>query len=907
MTTPSSGIIKLSDIKNVFGGTGITKLSDYYSNSSKGYTTGISGIPLIGSFIKFSNFYNKSKVTINTGINITSIGNVPIPILVTGSTTDYYYRFLHQGASNTTTVENYTDYTLTFTKTIKASILVVGGGGGGGISLGSGGGAGGLVYIDNTILYTFNPGTYLFRIGAGGAGMPNAANDVGINGTSSIIFSNNSSGTALITALGGGRGNGQSNNYPNNIASRSGGSGAGGCRWANTGGAGIQTTSASISTLSKTYGFGNSGGPGTNGGTLAGGGGGGAGTSGVSLTGGDAKLINITGNNEYFAAGGGSTSNYSGIGNGGQGPPGTFLGGIGGYDVGGNGVINTGSGGGGSNGIGGIGSAGTIIIAFNNNQLPVTSGLFAMYTGEGPFTKTGSNITQWNDISGLNNHIITYRGTPTQISISKGLFGTVGTGTFNIVNGTINDGFKLPFALPQNNNANLSSYTIAYIARYTGAPGNTASNRRIFDSTATVGNHIWGFHGNCAGRSHNANFGWRTETFNKTSDQHYWMIGVETELLSRFNGIDWTIYNTRSDGFTLPKKSTTTPTFSINFGAYSGDGNTSETSNWQVAELIFYNRELTLNEIISLENYLGLKYDHFSFSNVVSSLNNYKLLTNNTGTYNGWYHIWNGLQYAYLNSTWIGPSKGQFVTVGNLGYFGILYANGNQNSTSGYANRNNLFITYNNIKTVANVSKIHIIACGGGGGGGASSIGGGGGAAGLCFISNATNLSDINLSFVVGNKGRFGGYFSTYFPGSGGDSSVSWTINSINYSMIGYGGYEGGSNRVAGAGGLFTVTNANSGGTTGGGNGGAGLYNVNLCPGGAIFTPTNQILNYTGISTNLWVVAQAFGASSYNSTYWWGGNSSGNGGSGAGFDGTYARDASEGGWGWVLIIYDNNV
>ena len=35
MTTPLSEIIKLSDIKNVFCGTGITKLSDYYSNSSK--------------------------------------------------------------------------------------------------------------------------------------------------------------------------------------------------------------------------------------------------------------------------------------------------------------------------------------------------------------------------------------------------------------------------------------------------------------------------------------------------------------------------------------------------------------------------------------------------------------------------------------------------------------------------------------------------------------------------------------------------------------------------------------------------------------------------------------------------------------------------------------------------------
>ena len=907
MTTPSTGIIKFSDIRNVFGSTGIIKLSDYYNNSSKGFTTGIAGIPAIGTLIKLSNFYNKSKVIINTGINITSTGTIPTPIQVNGSNTDYYYKFLHQGATNTATVENYTDYTLTFSTTINASILVVGGGGGGGNSLGSGGGAGGLVYIDNSVLYTFNPGTYLFRVGAGGLGMPNAGNDVGINGTSSIIFSNNSSGTALITALGGGRGNGQSNNYPSNIASRSGGSGAGGCRWANTGGASIQTTSASISTLSKTYGFGTAGGPGTNTGAYSGGGGGGAGSSGVSLTGGDAKLITITGNNEYYGAGGGSCSNYGGLGNGGQGPTGTYLGGVGSYGGGGAAVDNTGSGGGGGLYGGGVGSAGVIIIAFNNNTFPVTSGLLARYTGDGPFTKTGSNIIQWNDISGLNNHITTYRGVPTQTSISKGLYGTVGNGTFNVVSGTVNDGFKLPFALPQNNNTSVSSYTIAYVARYTGATGNTASNNRIFDSTATVGNHLWGFHGNTAGRSHNGDYGWRTETFNKSSDPNYWMIGIETELNSRFNGIDWTISNTRSDGYLLPKKSTTTPTFSINYGAYSGDGNTSECSNWQVAELIFYNRELTLSERISLENYLALKYSHFSFSNVVSSINNYKLLTNNTATYSGWYHVWNGSQYAYLNSLWIGPGKGQFVTIGNLGYFGILYANGYRSTIGGYANRNQYYVTYN-INTLSNVSKIHIIACGGGGGGGAGRGGGGGGAAGLSYIANTTNLSNNNLIFVVGNCGREGWIYNGQYPTSGGDSSVSWTLNSTNYSMIAYGGYEGGNgNRVSGAGGLYTITNANSGGNVGGGNGGIGIYSAYICQGGAIYTPTNMILNYTGVSTNLWLVAQAFGASSYNSGNWWGGNSSGNGGSGAGNDGTYDRNASEGGWGWILLIYDNNV
>jgi hypothetical protein len=921
MSTPLKDTIKLTDIKNVFNQAGTNlniKLSDYYSDSSTNYTAGISGIPLKGNIIKLSDFYNKSKITYITSINISSVsiydgttstnttGSI-ISVQPISLTNNGYYYFKHQGNNNAKTNSSYTDYTISITSTTNVNILLVGGGGGGGCSLGSGGGAGGLVYITN---YTLTAGTYKLRIGGGGLGMTGVVDNSAINGTDTILF--DMSNNALITALGGARGNGQSNAYNNGISSFSGGSGAGGVRWKNTPGAGIQTTNSSISAISRTYGFGFSGGNGSNVGAYGGGGGGGAGGVGTNADsghGGNAKLINITGTDLYFAAGGGGSSYFGGYGLGGQGPTGTYLGGQGGaYGGGGNAVIDTGSGGGGGgvSSPGGYGSAGVAIINFEINTLP--TGVYARYTGDGPFTKTGNNITQWNDISGLNRHITLYRGAPTQISVSKGLYGTVGTGSFNVVSGTINDGFKLPFALPQNNNLSVSSYTIAYIARYTGDINNITGNKRIFDSTATVGNHIWGFHDNTVGRSHNANYGWRTETFKKQSDPNYWLIGIETELNSRFNGIDWTITNTRSDGYKSPQKSTTTPTFSINFGAYSGDGtNVSECSNWQVAELIFYDRELTLSERISLENYLALKYSHMSFSNVVSSLSNYKLLTNNTGTYNNWYNVWNGQQYAYLNSIWVGPGKGQFVNIGNLGYFGILYTNGNRSTSGGYANRNQYYLTYN-IKTLPNISKIHIIACGGGGGGGAGRGGGGGGGAGLSYIANTTNLSNTDFTFVVGNCGREGWIYNGQYPSCGGDSSISWTLNSVNYSMIAYGGYEGGNgNRTSGAGGLYTITNANSGGNVGGGNGGVGIYSAYICQGGAIYTPTNVTLSYTGVSTNLWTVAQAFGASSYNSGNWWGGNSSGNGGSGAGNDGTYDRNGSVGGWGWVLIIYDNNV
>jgi hypothetical protein len=526
--------------------------------------------------------------------------------------------------------------------------------------------------------------------------------------------------------------------------------------------------------------------------------------------------------------------------------------------------------------------------------IPVTTGLYARYTGDGPFTKTGNNITTWYDIGGANRHITTYRGTPTQVSVAQGLYGTTGTSSFNVVNGTTVDGFQLPFALPQNNNLAVSSYTIVYIARYVGDRNNITGNNRIFDSTAAVGNHLWGFHGNVAGRSHNGNLSWRTETFTKQSDPNYWMIGVETELNHRFNGIDWTLSTNSS-------KSTTTPTFSINYGAYSGDGNSSEVSNWQVAELVFYDRELTLNERISLEQFLALKYGHISFSNVVSTIAAYKLLTNNTGAYSGWYNIWNGGQYSFYNAIWEGPGRGQYVLANNLAYFGILYSNGNQNTVSGYANRNNSRVTYN-ISTIATTGSIHILCGGGGGGGGGGIKGGGGGAGGMCYIANSTNLSNLTFTLNIGAVGYKGSYYNSWSPGSGGDTSIGWTINGSANSLLGYGGAEGANSDSHGAGGIYTVSNVNTVGTAGGGNGQGGIGGSSANPGGAIFAITNI--------PNLWNVAYAFGVRSTNTNNWWDENYTGNGGSSSGNmtgANSYAINATIGGVGWVLIAYGANV
>ena len=416
-----------------------------------------------------------------------------------------------------------------------------------------------------------------------------------------------------------------------------------------------------------------------------------------------------------------------------------------------------------------------------------TSSIHAHYTGDGPFIKTGTAITQWNDISGNNNHITKYRGTPVQSTYTGPSCGIIGSSAFNIVSGTFNDGFQLPVKLPD-------KYTIAYVARYKGDKNNTTYNRRIFDSDVGVRNYLWGFHGNVAGRTHNGRLGWITTTDYKMSDPNFWLIGIETQLSSRFNGIDFTTNYVRFDNYSFPSITGLSPILTINYGYFTGLlGNTSETSNWDIAELIIYNSELTEDEKVLLENYLAIKYNHFSFKTVVPLISSYKQLPQ-VATYDEWYNIWNGGQYLYKNLKWYGPGWGSFFTIGSNWYWGYSWLNTNVTSLIGYANRNNRNVIYN-WKCPLGGTNLHLI-CGGGGGGGGGNYGSGGGGGGLVCLLNVKNLSNTKCYFNIGGAGQGGYYQNTgLYTTSGGDTSLNFIItsNNINTSntITAYGGAQG--------------------------------------------------------------------------------------------------------------------
>jgi hypothetical protein len=67
MSVPTSNI-SFRDISNVFGGTDPISLSEYYANATPNYTSGVSGVPNIGSAISISQFSGKSKPVVSVSM-----------------------------------------------------------------------------------------------------------------------------------------------------------------------------------------------------------------------------------------------------------------------------------------------------------------------------------------------------------------------------------------------------------------------------------------------------------------------------------------------------------------------------------------------------------------------------------------------------------------------------------------------------------------------------------------------------------------------------------------------------------------------------------------------------------------------------------------------------------------------
>ena len=188
-------------------------------------------------------------------------------------------------------------------------------------------------------------------------------------------------------------------------------------------------------------------------------------------------------------------------------------------------------------------------------SLPITNGLVGWYKGE------AWNGTSWPDLSGNGNDCTETRGT-----VRK---------TFDYIYGGTGDGIRFPVGILP------STYTLFHVTRYNGS-----IKGRIFDGTA--GNWLSGFHGNKTGVAYHGY--WLTQASATNFPRDEILITADQRNLYRGNGIDLKINSGTSQSQRI----------GINYGSRYGN----EPSDWAVWEVIVYDRELSLEEIESIENYL---------------------------------------------------------------------------------------------------------------------------------------------------------------------------------------------------------------------------------------------------------------------------------------------------------------
>ncbi|MSW40558.1 MAG: hypothetical protein F2844_05565, partial [Actinobacteria bacterium] len=318
--------------------------------------------------------------------------------------------------------------------------------------------------------------------------------------------------------------------------------------------------------------------------------------------------------------------------------------------AGGSALAGTGGGGGGGgygtsgNTLGGKGGSGVIYIRYAAdaaNAFPssISSSLSARWTPDG-LQLLDSTRKGWIDSSGsrasLANSAIA--GTTTSITTRgpmDGVNSTDSNKTNLVVKGGTSDIITLS-DLPTN-------YTLFSVARYvTGG-----SKGRVI--TTSTGNWLSSLYNGVNGCAHHNT--WLTGGGCNTTNVHGWQIGTDQLKYFRQNGVDITLNQDANNGgghYYLYNQSTSTG-FGIN-NYWNG-----EKSDWELADMLIFNRELTAGEIRAVETYISRIYGIALASAAISSE------TDTAASFNASYFRGQYLSGMYINDTftveaWVNPA-----------------------------------------------------------------------------------------------------------------------------------------------------------------------------------------------------------------------------------------------------------
>lgn len=207
--------------------------------------------------------------------------------------------------------------------------------------------------------------------------------------------------------------------------------------------------------------------------------------------------------------------------------------------------------------------------------LHVRSGLVAHYNGDG----WDAVAPSWRDISGSNNHVLAANitgGSNITVAIDE-------KSGHRYLQGLTTSSIVFPTTLTAN------SYTLLYVARYRDAFNN---RRRILQGT--TGNWLSGFHQGRVGLAYHGQ--WIAPQTNLHGLREF-VVHTDQTNLYRSNRVQ---RNTVGGTFT-PSQICINSNVAYNM----------EYSDWEVACILLYNRELTASEIVEVESYL---YNHYQLN-----------------------------------------------------------------------------------------------------------------------------------------------------------------------------------------------------------------------------------------------------------------------------------------------------
>ena len=354
--------------------------------------------------------------------------------------------------------------------------------------------------------------------------------------------------------------------------------------------------------------------------------------------------------------------------------------------------------------------------------------------------------------------------------------------------GSPSDGIQFPTSVLNSN----QTYTLFHVAKYYG-PFNLPVRKRIFDGMGI--NWLSGFHGGRSGVAfHNK---WMTPTTDLHGND--WVISTDSNNIYRSYGIN---RHTTTGGVSSA--------FSINYGSFTGMGsNSTETSDWAVAEVIVYNSVLSATDYEQVEDYLMAKYTN------MLDLQSIALLASDTAPHS--------LSELYGKNFTEGggfPSSGAI----DLGLFRFreFAPDGGQEI---YTSSGTYYFT-----VPSGVTSLSCVVIGGGGGssgcsGASQYSGAGGGGGGLAYGTfSVTPGQQVTVGVGAGGTRGTNVNSSTNIAGSGGSTSITYGGTIMLRGDGGSGGRYG-TTTNAGRGGFYVASGVTSGGGGYGGYGGGGRSN----------------------------------------------------------------------------------